>query len=715
MLHTHRSHRPTMHRQVIFAALLFCFTISVSHGAVNMEGQLLLRFKALILVDPLGILNNWNPADADPCRWSGVSCNNISSVVVTLSLPRAQLQGSLAPELGSLAHLRHLNLHHNHLSGPVPAALFNATQLQSLFLFSNNLSGPLLPSLSHLSALQSLDLSHNSLSGTIPAASLANCTRLSSLSLSHNSLSGPIPATIGTLLLSLKRLDLSYNSLTGTIPDSLGNLPSLVDTLDLSHNQLSGAIPVTLASLPANVTLDLSFNNLSGPIPPDGMLAKQDVTAFLGNPGLCGAPLSTLCSGPPSPIVATLQSQSRGLSKGAIVAIAVGDAAGVALMCLVFLYCYWRAFSKKKSSCKGLSSSPPSSVEPGGHRPSWLCTKTAATDMVPEAFDQGELVVLDEEVSFDLDELLKASAYVLGKSSVGIVYKVILSDELTVAVRRLGDSGTHRFKEFQAEVEAIGRIRHPNIVRLRAYYWAPDEKLLVYNYIPNGSVASALNGQSITDAEPLRWASRLKIAKGAARGLAYLHDQGPSRKFAHGDIKPSNILLDCEMEPYIADYGLNRLLSIVGSGVPNVQAGKVSVSSRSSTGSAMSNGALVSPEDLHYQAPETALSKSSKPTQKGDVYSLGMVLLQLLTGKLQALSPASEVELSQWIEAALQGKEPLLRIVDPILVDEMDRADDMLTLLKLALSCVAPQPDHRPTMRLLYDSLSRIGTPLSSS
>ncbi|KAI5083517.1 hypothetical protein GOP47_0003260 [Adiantum capillus-veneris] len=699
---------------LIWPALLFILAVADCACALTLEGQLLLRFKSLILVDPLGILNNWNSFDADPCRWNGVGCDNASTpAVVTLSLPRAQLQGSLAADLGGLTHLRHLNLHHNHLSGPIPAAIFNATQLQSLFLFSNNLSGSLPSLLNRLSALQSLDLSHNSFSGMIPASPLANCTRLFSLSLSHNSFSGPAPAAIGSSLLSLRRLDLSYNSLTGTIPESFGDLPSLVDTLDLSHNRLSGAIPASLASLPANVTLDLSFNNLTGPIPQEGTLAKQGISAFLGNPGLCGTPLSALCLVPPSPFMAAAQSRNRGLSKGAIAAIVVGDVAGVALVCLIFLYCYWRAFSQKKTSGKGVSSSTPSSVGLGGQRPSWLCTKTATMDMLPEAFDQGDLVALDGEVTFDLDELLKASAYVLGKSGVGIVYKVILSDELTVAVRRLGDSGAHRFREFQAEVEAIGRVRHPNIVRLRAYYWAVDEKLLVYNYIPNGSLASVLNGQS---SEPLRWAARLKIVKGAARGLAFLHEQGPSRKFCHGDIKPSNILLDCQMEPYIADYGLNRLLSIVGSGVPtSAQVGKVSVSSRSSTGSGLSFGAGVSPEDVHYQAPETALSKSIKPTQKGDVFSLGMVMLQLLTGKLQVLSPAEEVELSQWIEAALQGKEPLLRILDPVLVEEMHHADDMLTFLKIALACVAPQPEQRPSMRLLHESVTRIGTPLSSS
>ncbi|KAH7276505.1 hypothetical protein KP509_39G009900 [Ceratopteris richardii] len=708
--------RQILVRHMLLILVLYLIVVFSCAFALNWEGQLLLRFKSLIVLDPLGVLSNWNPADADPCRWSGVGCSNTSSaaatpVVVTISLPRAELQGSLAPELGSLAHLRHLNLHHNHLSGPIPGAIFNATQLQSLFLFSNNFSGSVPPDVSRLTSLQSLDLSRNSLSGSLPASSLANCTRLFYVSLAHNSLSGRISDLLGSSLSALRSLDLSYNSLSGTIPETLGELSSLIDVLDLSHNQLSGVIPATLSSLPENVSVDVSYNNLSGPIPREGALAAQSVSAFLGNPGLCGPPLSVLCSEPPSPVLNIGREGSRGLSRGAIAAIAIGDVAGVALICIVFLYCYWRAFSHRKTSSKGLTSSNTSSIGPTTHRPSWLCAKTASvvTDAMPEAFDQGELIALDSEVTFDLDELLKASAYVLGKSSVGIIYKVILSDELTVAVRRLGDSGAHRFKEFQAEVEAIGRIRHPNIVRLRAYYWAVDEKLLVYNYIPNGNLSSILNGQ--TNSEPLRWAARLKIAKGAARGLAFLHEQGTSRKFAHGDIKPSNVLLDAEMEPYIADFGLHRLLNIVGSGVPSGQGGKTSVSSRSSTGSGVSfSAAAVSPEDLQYQAPETALSKGNKPTHKGDVYSLGMVLLQLLTGKLQVLSPASEMELSQWIHAALQGKEPLLRIVDAALVDEMHRADDMLAFLKVALACVTPQPDQRPSMRVVYDSLSRIAT-----
>lgn len=690
------------------------FTMSRGNGLLNSDGQLLLGFKAAVQVDPLGMLSNWYSSDQDPCNWNGVQCSspNEGAVVVTLSLPRAQLQGSLAAELGGLLHLRHLNLHHNQFHGSIPPLLFNAIQLQSLFIFSNNLSGPLPAQIGQILGLQNLDLSRNALAGSIPD-SLANCTRLTSLSLDHNFFSGPIPATMGTSLQSLKKLDLSYNSLSETIPQSLGELRSLVDILNLSHNQLSGAIPASLAKLPANFTLDVSNNNLSGAIPRDGALANQGQTAFLGNAGLCGIPLSTSCScpspvlSPPSSTALTTTKRSKGLSKGAIAAIAIGDAAGVALVCLVFLYCYWRKFARKKSSKASSTPSPEAGGPNSSGRASWLCHKNSTTES-PEALEQGELVALDDEVSFNLDELLKASAYVLGKSGVGIVYKVNLSDELTVAVRRLGDASAHKFKEFQAEVEAIGRIRHPNIVSLRAYYWADDEKLLVYDFIPNGSIGSALNGQSLAGSEPLLWSSRLKIARGTARGLAFLHEQDPSRKCAHGDIKPSNILLDLEMEPYVGDYGLNRLLSIVGSGVPN-PAGKVSVSSRSS-GSTISGGPPISPDDLHYQPPEAALSKSFRPTQKGDVYSFGMVLLELLTGKPHVRSPSSEVDLPQWIEAALEGKKPLLRIVDPVLVDEMHRADDMLSVLKIAMACVAPQPDQRPQMRQVSDRLDQIGT-----
>ena len=108
---------------------------------------------------------------------------------------------------------------------------------------------------------------------------------------------------------------------------------------------------------------------------------------------------------------------------------------------------------------------------------------------------EGELVTIDKGFRIELDELLKASAYVLGKSALGIVYKVVLGNGVPVAVRRLGEGGEERYKEFVAEVQAIGKVKHPNIVRLRAYYWAHDEKLLISDFISNGNLANALRGK----------------------------------------------------------------------------------------------------------------------------------------------------------------------------------------------------------------------------
>ena len=173
--------------------------------------------------------------------------------------------------------------------------------------------------------------------------------------------------------------------------------------------------------------------------------------------------------------------KGKGLGKIAIVAIVLSDVVGILIMALLFFYCYWRAVSSKdrKGSRCGKDCG---------------CFSRDESGTPSEHAEQYDLVALDQQVRFDLDELLKASAFVLGKSGIGIVYKVVLEDGLTMAVRRLGEGGLQRFKEFQTEVEAIGKVRHPNIVTLRAYYWSFDEKLLIYDYISNGSLSAAIHG-----------------------------------------------------------------------------------------------------------------------------------------------------------------------------------------------------------------------------
>lgn len=161
-----------------------------------------------------------------------------------------------------------------------------------------------------------------------------------------------------------------------------------------------------------------------------------------------------------------------------VVAIVVADVAAIALMAMLFFYCYRRAVSSKNKDGKKC-----------------LCCGKDGSETPAEDAEQFDLIPVDKQVRFDLEDLLKGSAFVLGKSGIGIVYKVILEDGLTLAVRRLGEGGSQRFKDFRAEVEAIGKVRHHNIVLLRAFYWSADEKLLIYDYIPNGNLSNAIHGK----------------------------------------------------------------------------------------------------------------------------------------------------------------------------------------------------------------------------
>ncbi|KAF9677802.1 hypothetical protein SADUNF_Sadunf08G0145600 [Salix dunnii] len=760
------------------------------------DGLALLSLKSAVDQTSAGsAFSDWNEDDPTPCRWTGVWCMNITGLpdphVVGIAISGKNLRGYIPSELGNLIYLRRLNLHNNNFYGSIPDQLFNATSLHGLFLYGNNLSGSLPPSICNLPRLQNLDLSNNSLSGSLPQ-NLNSCKQLQRLILAKNKFSSPIPAGIWPELDNLVQLDLSDNAFNGSIPNDIGELKSLSNTLNLSFNHLSGRIPKSLGNLPITVSFDLRSNNFSGEIPQTGSFANQGPTAFLDNPLLCGFPLHKSCKGPARSSPGTRNSTpvsdknpKKGLSPGLIILISVANAVGVAFLGLVIVYIYW----KKKDDSNGCSCTGERKF--GGNEKSHMCSlcycanglRIEESDLedqekVGRGKPEGELVAIDKGFTFELDELLKASAYVLGKSGLGIVYKVVLDNGIPVAVRRLGEGGEQRYKEFVAEAQAIGKVKHPNVVKLRAYYWAPDEKLLISDFISNGNLANALravngigevprpgngdddgmlwnswisnhsvmrwyilsprilplgehslsidhclnpclpfNHEGIAtnkkklftgrNGQPssLSWSTRLRIAKGTARGLAYLHECSP-RKFVHGDIKPSNILLDNKFEPYISDFGLNRLINITGNN-PSSSGGFM--------GGALPYLKSVQTERPDNYRPPEARVLGNRPTQKWDVYSFGVVLLELLTGKSPELSPSASTsievpDLVKWVRKGFEEENPLSDMVDPLLLQEVHAKKEVIAVFHVALACTEADSEVRPRMKTVSENLERIGT-----
>ncbi|KAH0919965.1 LOW QUALITY PROTEIN: hypothetical protein HID58_027625 [Brassica napus] len=465
-----------------------------------------------------------------------------------------------------------------------------------------------------------------------------------------NNITGPIPSNLGNLT-NLVSLDLYLNSFTGPIPESLGKLSKLSR---LNNNTLTGSIPMSLTNITTLQVLDLSNNQLSGSVPDNGSFSLFTPISFANNLDLCGPVTSHPCPGsppfsPPPPFIPP-PPVSTPSGYGITGAIAGGVAAGAALLFAApaIAFAWWR-----RRKPQDIFFDVPAEEDPEVH--------------------------LGQLKRFSLRELQVASdgfsnKNILGRGGFGKVYKGRLADGTLVAVKRLKEERTPGGElQFQTEVEMISMAVHRNLLRLRGFCMTPTERLLVYPYMANGSVASCLRERPPSQ-PPLDWPTRKRIALGSARGLCYLHDHCDP-KIIHRDVKAANILLDEDFEAVVGDFGLAKLMDYKDTHVTTAVRGTIG---------------HIAPEYL----------STGKSSEKTDVFGYGIMLLELITGQrafdLARLANDDDVMLLDWVKGLLKEKK-LEMLVDPDLQTNYEQRE-LEQVIQVALLCTQGSPMERPKM-----------------
>lgn len=511
--------------------------------------------------------------------------------------------------------------------------------------------------------------------GGIISPSFGKLSRLQRLALHQNSLHGFIPKEIAECK-ELKAMYLRANYLQGSIPPELGNLTFLT-ILDLSSNSLKGAIPPSLGGLTRLLHLNLSTNFLSGEIPALGVLGSFEDNSFVGNLDLCGVQIHRPCLGKlgfPAVLPHSDNDEGPGVTapkrsshyfNGVI--IGAMSAMGIALVAL-FCFLWIRLLTKKERAVK----------------------KYTEVEKQVESDASAKLVTFHGDLPYSSWEIVEkleslSEEHVVGSGGFGTVYRMVMNDCSTFAVKRIDRSREGSDQIFERELEILGSIKHINLVNLRGYCRLPSAKLLIYDFVALGSLDDLLH-ENAQD-QPLKWNARLKIALGSARGLAYLHHDCCPR-IVHRDIKSSNILLDEKLEPRVSDFGLAKILVDEDAHVTTVVAGT-----------------------FGYLAPEYL--QSGEASEKSDVYSFGVLLLELVTGK----RPTDPIFVNRglnvvgWINT-LEGENLLEDIVDSKCTDVT--IETVEAVIDIAARCTVANPVERPTMGWVLQMLEEVLSPCPS-
>ncbi|KAF7124056.1 hypothetical protein RHSIM_Rhsim12G0185900 [Rhododendron simsii] len=628
-----------------------------------------------------------------------------------LNLTSNLLSGTIPEEISQLPHLQQLFLSHNSLSGPIPAAvgqfqhlgllhlsnnkffgeipkgLGNLVQINSMFLNNNLLSGSIPSSLGQCRDLYTLDLSYNNLTGNIPPEISGLREMRIFINLSHNLLEGDLPIELRKLenvqemdlssnrftgrvsprissCIALSLLNISHNRLEGELPESLGDLKNL-EVLDVSVNQLFGTIPKSLSNIRTLTFLNLSVNQLSGTIPSGGILDSVTHLSFLLNRNLCGPIM-----GIPKCHKSTKKLTTFLIIFGIVISLPVAFLAVRYLKVVI-------------SAGKAEPETEP--------QPEWIDFFPRIT--YKELFD----------ATGGFDEQRK-----LGSGSSGCVYRGVLPDGTCIAVKVLQLQTGSPAKIFNRECQVLKSIRHRNLIRIITTCSLPDFKALVLPYMANGSLDSRLYPHSGTgvatssQSSDLSLIQRVNICSDIAEGMAYLHHHSPVRVI-HRDLNPSSVLLNDNMTALVSDFGIARLVMTVEGGnncrfYENVE--------KSSTNRLCGS--------IEYIAPEYGLG--SDASIKGDVYSFGIIVLEMVTRKRPTDDMFTEgLSLPRWVKNHYNGR--IERVVDSSLVkvtrdqspEEKKMWEDAIEeLTELGILCTLDSPSTRPTMLDAADDLARL-------